>query len=187
MTAVQVPFFSPALGDVNIGTAVYQEQVRPIPFADFVQTSGVPLAASASSSAFGFSRTAGTSFVLSAEATSSSTVTNAAAVFFNLPPTYINGSNITVTVNANYTGSGTIVAASTTIAVAMYTDVNGVETQITGVTAAQEFGSTAKNYTFTVPGTGLTAGALVALQITMVVDSSSGANTGQVNQVSYTA
>lgn len=146
---------------------------------------GVPLTATATSGAMGVARTAGTSLQLAGEATSSNAKTDKAMFEINLPDSYVAGSNIAVTVNCNYTGGGTVTAASTTMAVAAYTESQaGAEAALT-VSAAQQMAATAGNLVFTITGTGLVPGQRIIVELTMLVTSSSGANTGYVNSVSY--
>lgn len=147
---------------------------------------GVGLTASATAGAMGVSRTAGTSLVLAGEATSSSAKTDKAMFEFDLPDSYVAGQNVVFTINANYTGSGTITAASTTLTPTAYTEINGAEAALT-ITGAQQFTATAANYTFTVTGTNLVPGQHLAFEIVMLVTSASGANTGQINSVSFNA
>jgi hypothetical protein len=150
---------------------------------------GVPLTAAAGTptGAVGVSRTAGTSLVLVGEATSSNAKTDKVMFEMNVANTYVSGANIPVIVNANYTGSGTPTAATTTITVAAYTEIAGVEAALT-VSAAQQFTGTAANYTFTITGasSGLAVGSHIVIEITMLVTNASGANTGQINSVSVT-
>lgn len=150
--------------------------------------SGIVGAASgASAPNFNISRTAGTSYDLSGVATSSSAVTTKFLFETNVASTYVSGTAIPVTVNANYTGTGTITAASTTLTLNAYTEVGGVETAITGITAAQDFTGTAANYVFNIPSSaGLSAGQHIAIEVVMLVTSASGANTGQLNAVGLT-
>ena len=61
------------------------------------------------------SRAAGTSLVLVGETTSSNAKTDKALFETNLADSYIAGANIAVTLNANYAGSGTPTAATTTL------------------------------------------------------------------------
>lgn len=159
---------------------------RYLPLIDGRSDAGLVMtgAAGTPTGALGISRTAGTSLILAGEATSSSAKTNKVIWEFNLPSTYVAGANIPVIVNANYTGSGTLTGASTTIAAQLYTEVNGVEAAVT-TSAAQQFTGTATNYTFTVTGTGLVPGQHVMLEVVMLVTSASGANTGQINSVSF--
>lgn len=159
-------------------------QARYLPLTGGKTDAGVALTATATGGAVGVARTAGTSLTLVGEATSSNAKTDKVMWEFNLPDTYVAGSNIPVVVNANYTGSGTITGASTTLTVAAYTETAGVEAALT-VSAAQQFTGTATNYTFTVTGTNLVPGQHVAVEVTMLVTSASGANTGQINSVAF--
>lgn len=146
-----------------------------------------PTGATGSTTAFGVARTTGTSYALVGAATSASAVTTKAMWETNVASTYVSGNAIPVVVNANYTGSGTVTAASTTITVSAYTEVGGVETAITGITAAQQFNGTAANYTFNIPSTaGLVPGQHVVIEAVMLVTTSAGAATGQINAVGVT-
>lgn len=147
---------------------------------------GVPMTAAAGtpSGTVGISRTAGTSLYLAGETTSSSAKTDKVIFESNLGSTYIAAANLPVIVNANYTGSGTPTAATTTITVTAYTEIAGVETALT-VSAAQQFTGTATNYTFIVTGaaSGLVYGSHIVVEVVMLVTNASGGNTGQINSV----
>ena len=147
---------------------------------------GVPLTAAAGtpSGTVGVSRTAGTSLYLAGETTSSNAKTDKVIFETNLGSTYIPAANIPVIVNANYTGSGTPTAGTTTITVTAYTEIAGVETALT-VSAAQQFTGTATNYTFTITGaaSGLVVGSHIVVELAMLVTNASGGNTGQINSV----
>lgn len=150
---------------------------------------GVPMTAAAGTptGTVGISRTAGTSMFLAGEATSSNAKTDKALFEMNVATTYVAGQAIPIIVNANYTGSGTITGVSTTITVAAYTEVNGVETAIGSITAAQAITGTAANYTYNIPGAaGLVPGQHITVELTMLITTASGANTGQINAVSLT-
>lgn len=143
--------------------------------------------ATGTSTAFGVARTAGTSLSLVGAATSSSAVTTKAIWELNTADSYVAGAVLPVTVNANYTGTGTLTAASTTLTVTAYTEVGGVETAITGITAAQQFTGTAANYVFNIPtSAALIPGQHLVVEVTMLVTSASGANTGQINGLALT-
>lgn len=161
--------------------------VRYLPLTGAKADTGVALTGTATGGAMGVSRTAGTSLVLVGEATSASAKTDKALWEFDLPDTYVSGSTVPIVVNANYTGGGTVTAASTTLTVNAYTEVNGVETALTGITAAQQFTGTATNYTFTIPAAGLAIGTHLVVEIVMLVTTSAGAATGQINSVGFTA
>jgi hypothetical protein len=148
---------------------------------------GVPMTAAPGTPATtpGVSRTAGTSLVLTGEATSGAQAKTDKVVFErNLPDTYVANANISFVVNCNYSGT-VVTAGSTTMTVTAYSEVNGVETALT-VSAAQQIPAAAGNLTFTITGTGLTPGAHVVFELTMLVTSASGAVTGQINAVSFT-
>ncbi len=159
---------------------------RYLRLTDAKSDAGVPMTAAAGtpSGTVGVSRTAGTSLQLVGETTSSSAKTDKALFELDLPDSYVTNASIPVTINAAVTGSGTLTGASTTLTLAAYTEVNGVETAL-AVSAAQQFSGAAANYTFTVTGTGLTPGAHIALEITVLVTSASGANTGVINSVAF--
>jgi hypothetical protein len=161
-------------------------RVRSLPLTGAKSDAGVRLTASATAGAMGVSRTAGASLTLVGEATSSNAVTDEALFEFNLPDSYVPGANLAFDVNCETTGSGTINAASTTMTVAAYSEVNGVEAAL-AVSAAQEIPATAGDLTFTVSGAGLALGSHLVLELAMLVTTSSGSNTGQINGVSYTA
>ena len=161
---------------------------RYLALADARLDSGViSTATTGSSTAYGTARTAGTSYALIGAATSSSAVTTKAMWETNVASTYVSGATIPVVVNANYTGTGTITGASTTLTVTAYTEVGGVETAISGITAAQQFTGTATNYTFNIPtSAGLVVGQHIVVEVTMLVTTASGANTGQLNAIGLT-
>lgn len=159
---------------------------RYLPLIDGHSDAGVPMTATAGTptGTVGVKRTAGTSLTLDTETASSGAVTDKVIFEFNLASTYIAGANIPVIVNANYTGAGTITAASTTITAQLYSETNGVEAAIT-TSAAQQFTGTATNYTFTVTGTGLVPGQHVMLELVVLVTNSASTNVGHVNSVAY--
>ena len=158
--------------------------LRYLALTDGKSDAGVPMTAAAGTpvGTMGVSRTAGTNLSLVGEATSSSAKTNKVMFEFNLPDSYVAGANIPVVVNAIVTGTGTLTGASTTITTAMYTEIGGVEAALP-ISAAQQFDKTGEVLTYTVTGTGLVAGQHVVVELTVLVTSASGANTGQVNSV----
>lgn len=158
---------------------------RPIPLTSGKSDLGVPMTAAAGTPAgtVGVSRTAGTSLTLVGEVTSSSAKTDKVMFEYNLPDTYIAGNPITVTVNASISGSGTLTGASTTMTLAAYSETNGVEAALT-VSAAQPIVAGGSDLVFTVtPSAAMTAGRRIVLELTMLITSASGANTGAINSV----
>lgn len=159
-----------------------------IPLTDAAADTGVFLSATATGGAMGVSRTAGTSLVLVGEATSGNAKTDKAIWELFVPVSYVQGQALPVTINANYTGTGTVTAASTTLTLAAYTETNGVEAAIAGVTAAQQFTNVATDYVFNIPGAaGLVPGQRIVLEIVMLVTTSANALTGQINNLAITA
>lgn len=168
---------------------------RQLVLTDAKSDLGVPMTAAAGTptGTVGISRTAGTSAVLVGEATSSSAKTDKALWEFNLPTTYVAGAAITFNIDCNYTGTGTVTAASTTILGALYTESNtGGEAAVTVTQTATQFTATATQYPFAVSAAnaaaaGLVPGMRVAFEATMLVTTSAGAATGQINSVTYNA
>lgn len=158
---------------------------RPIPLTSGLSDLGVPMTAAAGTptGTVGVSRTAGTSLTLVGEATSSSAKTDKVMFEYNMPDTYIAGNPITVTVNASIAGSGTLTGASTTMTLAAYSETNGVEAALT-VSAAQPIVAAGSDLVFTVtPSAAISAGRRIVLELTMLITSASGANTGAINSV----
>lgn len=187
LAQVQNTLWDTTIGDVKVNSGVIAPSSKSLPLTSARADAGAALGTSAGTptGAMGIARTAGTSLTLVGEATSSSAKTNKALWEITIPPTYRTGAAITVVVNANYTTTGTVTAASTSIALAAYTEQDGVEAAISGVTGAQLITATATNYTFVIPaGSILTPGGRVVLELTELVTTSAGAATGQVNRIS---
>ncbi len=109
------------------------------------------------------------------ESANSSTITDNAVWEINLPPTYIAGSNITVSVWCNYTlGSGT--APTHTLGTSVYLVANpgGTLSANLVTTAAQVMSTTAGNLTFTINGATLVPGARVLLQLQAIIQETAG-------------
>ncbi len=175
-------------GELVLQAASSAAPRRFLALTDALSDGGIPLTAAAGtpSGAVGISRTAGTSLVLVGEATSSSAKTNKALWNFNLPFAW-NGGGIVVDINAQVTGTGTLTAASTTLNLAAYSEVSGVETALTVAGGAQQINASAIDCLWTIAATGLSPGENIAIEATMLVTSSSGANTGQINSASIAA
>ena len=158
---------------------------RPFNLSQGVSDTGIAMTATPTGGAFGITRTTGTSFVLTGESTSASSKTDKVAWEFNVPTTYVASSVLPVTINAAYAGAGTVTVS--TLAVAAYTEVNGVETAITGITAAQTITNANANYVFNIPITAaLVPGQHIVIELTTVITTSSGAANAVLNTVSIT-
>ena len=182
----QTPIWSLAQSFVPVAAGGLTRYMR---LTDAKSDLGVPMTAAAGtpSGTVGVSRSAGTSLTLVGEATSGADNKTDKALFeFSLPDSYKAGSDISLVVNCNTTGT-VITAASTTMTVAFYTESNdGAETAGT-VSAAQQIPATAGDLTFTITGTGLVPGQHVAVELTMLVTTASGAAHGIINSVRYGA
>lgn len=148
---------------------------------------GAALAAGAAAGVFGFSISLGTSFALISEAANSNTKTDVAMWEFELPPTYVAGSNINVLVNSNYTlGGGTV--GTHTLAAAAYLSVDaGTQGSSLIATSAQTVPSSAGTQTFVITGTTLSPGDRLVLTLTLVLQDTGGSNiTATINSVRLT-
>jgi hypothetical protein len=162
-------------------------QPRFLALTDAKSDAGIPLGATAADGAMGVARTPGASLQLVGETTSGDAATDKALWEFDLPGTYIPGADIPVVINAVVTGDGTLTDADTTLTVDAYTETDGVEAALT-VSAAQMIAPvTASSLTFMVTGSGLQPGQHILIELTMLVTSSAGANTGAINSASFGA
>jgi len=160
---------------------------RHLPLTNGKTDAGVGLTASAAGGAMGVSRTAGTSLQLIGETTSGNAKTDKVMWEFVLADTYNAGAAIPLIANASIAGGGTITPASCTLAMAAYSEVNGVETALTVNGGTQQITAGGADITWSLAGTGLTPGARLVLELTMLITSASGANTGQINSMKYQA
>lgn len=159
----------------------------PLALLGFKNGDGTTLAASASSGKFGISLTPGTSEALTGEAATSNTKTDVLAVEVVLPPWYIAGQNVTLTVNSNFSlGGGGLSAIGThTLAAAAYLNTtSGTQGSTLIATAAQSVPASPADVTFTITGTTLLPSSRLILTLTMVIQEIGGGTaTGQVNSV----
>lgn len=161
-------------------------QLRSLALTDAKSDGGIALTGTAvTSGAMAVARTAGTSLELSGFPTSSGASTNTAMWEFSLPSTYPAGAAIPLEVQASISGSGTLTAASCTLTPVLYTESQaGVEAVAGAVTpAAGTIAAAGSVLDFSIAGAGLTPYQRVALELTMLVTSSSGANTGHIGSV----
>lgn len=155
-----------------------------LPLTNFKTGAGIGMTASAGAGVFGVAITAGTSEDLIGEAALSNTKTDTAAFEYVLPPSYVAGQNITVTVNCNYNlGSGTI-GTHTLTGNAYLTTSAGVQGSSLIATAAQTVPSAAGTVNFTITGTSLVPGSRLWITLAMAIQDTGGSNiTGQINSV----
>jgi hypothetical protein len=181
-----------ASGAISAPALLFQPETipaptRPLKLTDAKADTGAVLTATATGGAMGISRSAGTSLALVNEATSSSAKTDTANWEFVLPDTYVAGTNIPLLIEAAITGGGTLTAASCTVTPTVYTEsATGLEASVS-VSAAQQIVAAGSTLTFTITGTGLVAGQRLWLNVSVLVTSASGANTGRVNSVAFQA
>lgn len=155
-----------------------------LPLITAKNITGAALTATATGGAMGFSITLGTSAALVGEATSASAKTDTCLFEYVMPSTYIAGTPLNIVINSNYTGSGTVTAASTTINAAVYrTAKDGTQGSNLVAGSAQQISATATDYTIAVAGATLNPGDRIQIEATLVVTTSAGALTGQVNSV----
>jgi hypothetical protein len=174
-------YFSAANSDVGFflaaGFTLPPAGLAPTPlrFIDFKNTDGTTLSATASAGKFGLAITAGTSEVLNGEAATGNTKTDAAAYEFVLPANYHAGSNLTLTIYAKYSGSGT--AGTKTVAAAAYlTAVDGTQGSTLIATSAQTATTSNAAYAFTVTGTTLVPGSRLLITVTSVMQETGGSS-----------
>lgn len=173
--------------DLPVGSQVINDTngLAPIRVNAFhwKNSDGSAVAAAASAGKFGYAITLGTSLALVGEAANNNTKTDIAITEVVLPPNYIAGQDITVTVNGQYAGAGTLTVK--TVAVAAYrTADDGTEAASLVATAAQNLTNAAAETAFVVTGATLHPGDRLALKLTMVLtETAASATTGQVNSV----
>lgn len=152
---------------------------------DTAAPTGAPLAAAASAGVFGYSVTLGTQFALVTEAANSNTKTDSGLLEYIVPPGYVAGQNLTVTMNVSVTiGSGTL--TTKTIGLAAYrSSTAGVQGVNICSTSAQTLSSnSATDYTFTIAGGTLLPGDRLVLEPTLAITETSGHNvTANLNSV----
>lgn len=173
-----------AIDLIKSGCRIAGNLTDPLSLLSAKAITGAALTATATGGAMGFSITLGTSSVLVGEATSANAKTDTALFEYVLPSTYVAGTPINVLINANYTGSGTVTAASTTINAAIYrTAAAGTQGSNLVAGSAQQITGTAADYTIAVAGATLNPGDRIQIEPSLVCTTSLGAITGQVNSV----
>lgn len=155
----------------------------PLPMLGWKNAAGTNLAAAASAGEFGMTITLGTGSYLIGEAANTNTKTDDAIAEFVLPPTYIAGQNLTVTVNAQIAGAGT--PGTKTVQIKAYRVAsNGTQGSNIGPGSASAITAGGADVPFTITGTTLNPGDRVMLELEVVLQETGGTNiNAQVNSV----
>lgn len=152
---------------------------------DTAASTGGALAAAASAGLFGFAITLGTGFALVTEAANSNAKTDAGLLEYMLPPNYVAGQNLTVTINTTIAiGSGAL--SVKTIGLAAYrTAKDGTQGgNICATSTITIPANAATDNVFTITGTSLLPGDRLVLQPTLALTETSGHNvTATVNSI----
>lgn len=174
----------PTGGAVSATTGLIPTRV---PLTQMLTATGVPMTASPSSTNFGQTITLGTSAYLTGTATSSGSTANNAIIDIVLPPNYIAGQNITLTVEGYYTNGSSTASVHTCTALAYLNAMAGTQGATIIATGAQTITiTTATAMTFTITGTTLTPGCQLTLEITVNMTNGGGASTAFITGISYT-
>lgn len=116
----------------------------------------------------------GTNMFIRGGTASNSTVTSVGLFETTLPNSYVAGSNLTVTVNAEWENTGTA-GATKLVSVAVHSiNDNGTTSANLVSTAPAEFSATAADYSFLADGSQLVVGSRIVLQITTQLQEAGG-------------
>jgi hypothetical protein len=166
---------------------VYTTQSVAIPeklkLLNFKNLDGSTLAAAASSGKFGIAATLGTSFALASESANNNTKTDTCITEYVLPADYVAGTNITCTVHASITGSGTLTTKTAQIK-AYKTANDGTQGSDIGPAAATAITAAGADIPFTITGTGLNPGdKLVLALVTILTETASSGMVANINSI----
>lgn len=142
--------------------------VQYLGLLNFKNSDGSTIAAAASSGKFGIAITLGTSFALASESANNNTKTDVALIEYVIPDTYIAGTNLTVTVNASITGSGTLTTKTAEIK-AYKTAADGTQGSNISATGATAMTAAGADIAYTITGTTLSPGDKVVLSLTVIL------------------
>lgn len=158
----------------------------PVSLTRMLTATGVPMTASPSGTNFGQTVSLGMSSFLTGTATSSGSQANTAIVDVVLPPWYVAGSNIALTVEGYYTNGSSTASVHTCTAYAYLNAANGTQGATIIATAPQTITITTPTaMAFTITGTTLLPGSLITLAITTNLTNAGGASTAFVTSVKY--
>lgn len=145
-------------------------------------SAGVPMTATPGAGSHGVSMNAGTSVGLVGESTSASSVTDTALFETVLPPNYVPGQPLTLTVNAQQQGAGTVTVKTINVNAYVIGNNGAHGPDLIGV-SAKTITNAAADYAFTVAGATLAPGATILFKLTTVVTTSAGAANVLINSV----
>jgi hypothetical protein len=146
-------------------------------------TDGSVVTASATSTTFGVSNTAGTSIYLIGSNAVSATITSTIIWEYQPPFDYIAGRDLTVTVNAYYSGSGTAGTKTLTLTAYRINSLTGAQGSNLGPVAATLTNAAVDNV-FTVSGSTLAATDRIELRLVAVLQETAGtAINSRINSV----
>ncbi len=149
-----------------------------MPMTGMRTAAGLMMTASASGTNFGLTYTPGTTAILVGTATSSSSTADVAALDFVLPPNYIAGTNITLSVGCYYTNASSTASVHTMAAAAYLNTAAGLQGSTLIATGAQTCPiTTSALQTFTITGATLVPGSYLTLTFSAAVTNGAGAST----------
>lgn len=156
-----------------------------IPLQSVKTSAGVGITATPTGGAFGIAQTLGTSLGLKSETAKNSSVTDVGSVTMAVPPSLPLDGSLALTINAQVVpGSGTL-SVKTIDASVYVVGADGTMGADLVSTAAQTLTSSAANYTFTIDGSSVVPGAMLAAKVTMALTETANADAyGKVNSIS---
>jgi hypothetical protein len=144
---------------------------------------GSVVAAGASAGKFGYAVALATSFAMASESANNNTKTDDCLFEYVLPAWYVAGQNVTVTVNASITGSGTLSTKTAQIK-AYRTASNGTQGADIGPGSASAMTAGGADVAFTITGTTLNPGDKIVLELeTVLIETASSGMVANINSV----
>lgn len=168
-------FTFPGLGNAQARPALNGLVPVSLPLMQGRTVAGAVLAAAAAAGVFGFNSTPGTVLTLLGESAQNNTKTDVVMYEFQLPANYVAGEDLTVTINAGFSGSGTAGTKTVDASVYVIADTGAQGADLVS-TNAQTIASTAADYAFVVNGDTLAPGARVLIRVTVVLQETGNAN-----------
>ncbi|MDE2103982.1 MAG: hypothetical protein KGL39_42490 [Patescibacteria group bacterium] len=179
--------FSPVASGATSSGQTGIGYTQKLPLLTAKTSSGIPLPTTAAAGKLATSSTPGTSLYLLGEAAQNTSKTDGCQFELTIPRSYIAGTALSITINAQYNVSGGTVPTCT-VAASLYLAANaGTEGSNLVTTSATALTTSAADYVFAVTGTTLTPGARVIIGISTVIREAgnTGTLTGQVNSVRW--